>query len=319
MTQPITASSSADSPVTLIVGCDGRVGNALMASLARSGKRVVGTTRRTESVDDSHIFLDLSHDLLNWQTPWPVEVALLCAGVTSIDACRRDPATTARVNVHGVATLVENLIAKGAFVVYLSSIAVFDGGVPYPKQEDSPSPATEYGRQRVETERLVNQFGDSAAIVRFSRILEPREALFSAWKESLGKGQPIYPFSDMKMAPLPVSCAVSVLRLVSDQRLAGTLQVSGNRDISYADAARVGAAALEADVGLVRPVLASEAHDGPSWLPRYTTMNIHRLRATLGIEPPDVSWTVRSSFIRPAVFEPSGVLSQTVGGIPRAL
>jgi dTDP-4-dehydrorhamnose reductase len=190
--------------------------------------------------------------------------------------------------------------------VYLSSIAVFDGAAPYPKQEDLPSPATEYGRQRVETEELLGRMGESVAIVRFSRILGSQEPLFAAWTKSLNKGEAIHPFSDMKMAPVPVNCAISVLRLVADQRLAGTLQVSGNRDISYADAAELGASVLGADPSLVQPRLASEADEVPAWLPRYTTMNIDRLKATLGIEPPDVSWTVQSSFTQLQVMAPLG-------------
>ena len=284
-------------PVTLIVGSDSLIGGALMAHLQRAGERVVGTTRRREGVDESHLYLDLSEDVKGWQCPWPIAVAVVCAGVTKIEACRRDPVATARVNVQGVSALVKNLVARGAFVIYLSSNQVFDGSVPYRLPDNPVSPVTEYGRQKAEAERRISPWGDSVAIVRFTKILGPKSPLFFAWAESLKNGESIQPFSDMFMAPMPLACAVSVLRLVADRRLPGILQVSGEGDVSYAEAAHLGARLLNADPSLVQPVEASKSGRFIELLPTHTTLNTARLKSTLGIVPPDVRWTIEMAFM----------------------
>ena len=270
-----------------------------MAHLQRAGERVVGTTKRPEAVDESHLYLDLSEDMEGWQCPWPIAVAVVCAGVTKLGTCRRDPAATAQVNVQGVSALVKNLVARDAFVIYLSSNQVFDGSVPHRLPDDPISPVTEYGRQKAEAERRISQWGDSVAIVRFTKVLGPTVPRFSAWLEALRNGETIQAFSDMYIAPVPLSCAVSVLRLVGDRRLSGILQVSGGSDISYAEAAHLGARMLGVNPSLVQPVEASRSGRYTEPVPANTTLNIDRLRSALGIVPPDVKWTVETAFVKP--------------------
>jgi dTDP-4-dehydrorhamnose reductase len=263
----------------------------------RAGVPVVGTTRRQEALDESHVYLDLSEDVTEWRCPWPVSVVVLCAAETKLDACRRDPVGTARVNVEAVSVLVKNLVAQGAFVIYLSSNRVFDGSVPHCKPDAPISPVTEYGRQKAETERLISQWGVSVAIVRFTKILGAATPLFCAWGRALKNGDRIHPPSDIYMSPVPLTCAVSVLRLVGDLRLPGILQVSGSCDVSYADAARFGARLLKADSSLVQPVEVSTSGSLLEPEPAYTALNIDRLKATLGIVPPDVEWTIEKTFM----------------------
>jgi len=283
-------------PVILIVGSDSVVGRALMAYLQEAGDRVVGTTKRRESVDELHLYLDLSEDVEGWRCPWPVAVAVVCAGVTKLDACWRDPVATARVNVQNVPALVKNLVATGTFVIYLSSNQVFDGSVPHRLPDDPVSPATEYGRQKAEAERQISQWGDSAAIVRLTKIIELPFPLFSRWADSLEKEEVISPFVDMSMAPVPLNGAISILRIVADLRLPGILQVSGNEDISYAEAAGIGARLLGLDLGLVKPITVSEFGSYMETVPANTTLNIDRLKYVLGVVPPDVRWTIKRAF-----------------------
>ncbi len=280
----------------LIVGSDSFVGRALMAYLQQSGEPVLGTTRRHETVDEAHLYLNLAEGLGEWQCPQPVAIAIVCAGVTKLEACQRDPVTTARVNVQATTALVKKLVTKGVFVIYLSTNQVFDGAKPHRLPDDPVSPVTVYGRQKAEAERQISQWGDSVAIVRFTKILEPKPPLFIEWAESLKHGKIIHPFSDMFMAPIPLSCAVSVLRLVADRRLPGTLQVSGESDVSYAEAALLGTRLLKADPNRVQPVKASESGRFTEPLPTHTTLNIDRLKSALGITPPVIRWTIETAF-----------------------
>lgn len=283
-------------PVTLIVGSDSVVGGALFGHLVRAGERVIGTSRRGADLDQFHWYLDLSQGSESWRFPWPVSVAVICAGITKLEACRREPVASARVNVKATVALAEKLAAQGAFVIYLSTNQVFDGSQPYRKPDDAMSPATEYGRQKAEAERRIGKLGNSVAIVRFTKILELRPLLFSTWIEVLRETKPIQPFSDMFMAPVPLACAISVLRLVADRRMSGIIQVSGGIDTTYAEAAAIGARLIDADEGLIQPIRACESGFYSEPVPAHTTLNIDRLKSSLGVEPPDVRWTIQAAF-----------------------
>jgi dTDP-4-dehydrorhamnose reductase len=286
-------------PRYLVVGADGMVGSALVTGLRQTGLSVLGTTRRRERVNQNCLHLDLADDLQHWRPPHPVDVAVLCAGETRLQACKNNPAQSAKVNVEGVLQLAKNLQSAGAFVIYLSTNQVFDGSVPFRSPHDPCCPVTEYGRQKAEVERRLGRAGAPGAIVRFTKILGPRIPLFATWAGSLRRGHGIQPCSDMKLAPVPLSCAVSVLLLVAGRRLPGIFHVSGDRDISYEDAARAGAIAMGADPRLLKPVKAAEIGVDSDFSPAHTTLNMEFLKLSLGIVPPSVEWTIQTAFVNP--------------------
>ena len=132
-------------PLYLIVGADSMVGSALITRLRQTGARVLGTTRRRENVSEECLHLDLADNVQQWRPPQPVDVAILCAGVTALQACKNNPTESAKINVAGLTQLARNLFRDGAFVIYLSTNQVFDGSVPFRSAHDPRCPVTEYG------------------------------------------------------------------------------------------------------------------------------------------------------------------------------
>ena len=95
--------------INLIVGTDGKIGGALLQRLKRSGKQVLGTTRRMEKVQKDNLYLNLAEDVSDWPVPDGVQAAVICAGVSSVGACASDPLGTAQVKVDG--TLLRRTMA----------------------------------------------------------------------------------------------------------------------------------------------------------------------------------------------------------------
>ena len=285
-----------EKPVTLVIGVDSLIGGALYEHLKRAGEPVLGTTRRNGDTGESHLLLDLSGDLSFPQLPHDVGAAVFCAGVTSIERCARYPLETTKVNVDAVSTVAERLVKRGAFVVYLSSNLVFDGSTPFSAATAAYSPCNEYGRQKAQAEMKVRAFGAAAAVIRFTKVLGPRHPVFRSWVEKLMGGEAVHPFSDLTFSPIPLNCAVSVLRLVIDKRLPGIWQVSGNRDITYADAARIGTRRMGLADEMVQPIPGYQAGHLEAEPPPNTTLNVDRLRSEIGVVPPDVLWTIEDAF-----------------------
>lgn len=275
---------------TLIIGVDGMIGGALMTHLERAGASVQGSYILPQAAGENRFELDLQSDLSSWHPPFPVHTAYICAGITSLDDCRKNPERAERINVKGTMAAAKTLLEQGAFIVFLSSNQVFDGSKPFMESDHPCAPLNEYGRQKAKTELLLREFGDSAAIVRLTKVLG-YNSIFEKWVKALKAGEMIRPFTDMTVAPVPLETVVSVLRLVGDRQESGFWQVSGEKDIPYADAAK-----LCADILAVRHLLQCiSSKDSGIVLeayPKYTSLNIDRIRDTFGIVPPSIEHVI---------------------------
>jgi dTDP-4-dehydrorhamnose reductase len=281
----------------LVVGGDSMIGAALVGRLERAGKSVVSTTRRRETTGSSRLFLDLSGDVDEWELPARVSVAVLCAGVTKIEECQRDPASTSHINVVSTVKLARRLTAAGAFTVYLSTNQVFDGSMARRRPHDLPSPQTEYGKQKAQVEREIAALGsDAVSIVRLTKVFGSKPQLLEGWINSLRHGDVIHPFRNMLISPVSLDFVVSALERVIDRRLPGILHVSGDTEISYAEVAYYLAKKLGIAAHLVQPVDSIEAGIPAAAAPRHTSLDTTRLSAELELEPPNVWTAIASAF-----------------------
>lgn len=281
----------------LVVGCDGLIGNALGKHLEDLPAVVYRTTRRACTVGASFA-LDLTDfsrdpnatdDLERLAQTGPL-TAFLAAAVTGYDQCENDPAGSRRVNVTNTCLLAERLFAHGAFVVFLSSSAVFSGD--HAVTEDSVSdPRSEYGRQKADAEaRLIEagwrqSIGTGVAIVRISKVLAPNTPIINSWRDSLCRGENIYPFLDLRISPVSLSYVVDGLVELGVGRQNGVFHLSGERDVTYADLARELAVVWGYSSGRVRPVTIAEAGICSSCAPKYPSLGMARTTQATGLSP----------------------------------
>jgi dTDP-4-dehydrorhamnose reductase len=183
--------------------------------------------------------------------------------------------------------LARRLAGDGAFVVFLSTNLVYDGSVPLRRADEATCPVTEYGRQKAAVERALLAAGAAVSIVRLTKVVTGEVMPFRGWLQALQNRESIYPFADMVMAPVPLSFAIEALHRIADRRLEGIVQVSAERDISFADAARRLASRMSAPLDLVRPVSAAEAGRSFEVMPKHTTLDTSRLRVEVEMTPPE--------------------------------
>ena len=272
---------------SLIVGADGQIGGAILERLATRGIPVLGTVLAGPAAA-GHRVLDLGGDPQGWKLPEQVSTAYLCAAITSLDACGRDPQGTARVNVSRTVAIGKMLVDRGAFVVFLSSNQVYDGLVPFRRQSDPPCPKNEYGRQKAEAERQLLALGNAVAVVRLTKVLGPGAALLASWRRALAAREVVHPFSDMVMAPVSRPFTVAALEKVAAARNPGLYQLSADRDVSYAAAAAHLAARWGVGPELVQPIESRQAGIPPEVVQPHTTLDMARAQADLGLSPPSV-------------------------------
>lgn len=279
----------------LVVGMDGQIGREVMGGFRAWGTDVRGTTRRPNGTSHGVIFLDLSHDVSLWKAPSNVSVAIFCAAVSTLEGCRRDPGGSRKINVENTLRVAEKLVRTGARVIFLSSNQVFDGAIPHSPADRVVSPLTEYGRQKVDSEKGLLGLGDRVAILRLSKVFRGVSPLLADWVKTLREGGIIHPFSDVRMAPLPAGFVVDVLRRLCISFRPGVWQVSASDDVTYAEAARFLSRGLGTHEHQVQPVLVRDSMPGGEEWPWYSSLDCSRLQRELGMSAPDLWKTIEGA------------------------
>ena len=105
------------------------MGKAIIEHLKRFGQKVVATTRRRQNVSNSSLFLDLRGNVSSWDIPEGIDKVFLCASVTKMEQCRRQPEESKRVNVDNMLLLAARLSERGISIIYPSTSQLFDGHV----------------------------------------------------------------------------------------------------------------------------------------------------------------------------------------------
>jgi dTDP-4-dehydrorhamnose reductase len=278
----------------LLVGGDSEIGAATRAFLTAQGHAVAATTRRAERASHDRPWLDLATPLQVWEPPAGTRSACIFAAMARLAACAADPAGTAHINVTQTLALIERLLARGVHVLFLSTNQVFDGTIPHTPAETPASPLSEYGHQKARVEAALHEhirLGAPAAILRLSKVVSRGMPLIGDWMRTLSTGREIRAFHDMTLAPVPTEMVSAAVGALMQDCASGIYQLTGPRDVSYAEVGRFVAGHLDAEPSLVTEISAFEAGLPEGATPRHTTLDSSLLRDRYGFEVPDV-WQV---------------------------
>jgi dTDP-4-dehydrorhamnose reductase len=179
-----------------LTGASGLVGSAFARAAARRGHHVIGTVGTFAGAVEglaAQRTVDLARegDVTAAVLDAFPEAIVNCAAVSVPEQCDADPARAQALNVALPATLARLAHHVGARLVHLSSEQVFDGTrtIPY-SVADPVAPINLYGRQKVESERLVHAAAAEWAVTLRAPLLmgnsaagkrSSHERLFADW------------------------------------------------------------------------------------------------------------------------------------------
>jgi dTDP-4-dehydrorhamnose reductase len=179
-------------------------------------------------------------------------------------------------------------------VLFLSTNQVFDGNQANVPADAPHSQVSEYGRQKARTEAgLIARMetGAPIAILRLAKAVSPNMALVRDWIGALKARQPIRAFGDMVMAPVPTALVADVILALMQSRAEGIFQLTGPRDVSYADTARYLAERLGVDPKLVEETSALDHGQPVGATPRHTTLDSSATCRRFAVQCPE-AWPV---------------------------
>jgi dTDP-4-dehydrorhamnose reductase len=296
--------SSAPSLPLLITGVPGVAGyNAFIHFRRKYGSAVVGTRRRDNWPLNAEGVLacDENRDELRRLFDQHCFAAVLnCGGSCKLKSCEMDPLMAWRVNVQGIATLLDALEGRDARLVHLSIDLVFSGtrGGNY-REEDPTDPVTVYGKTMEIAERLILQRRPEACILRISL---PMGVSFNGhagaidWIQSrFKKDRRATLYLDEVRTPAYTDCLNHVLEDVLARDLAGLYHAGGPRPLSLFQIAQI-----VNRVGGYRPdrLIGCPRRDAGPMPPRAgdVSMNSDKLVRGLGYAPFD-PWPADERFV----------------------
>src|SRR5215467_11236750 len=215
-------------PRAIITGAAGLIGQYLVRSASRWAPdwQVLGLTRDQLDLTDqgavTSVFRHHHPDLI-----------IHCAALSRTKDCERDPDRAKRINVEATATLSD--LARNIRFIFLSSGEVFDGATGWYCESDEPNPINEYGRTKLEAERVVLQ-NPIQTVVRIVLTAGTSDSGNRSFVEDMvtaaRAGNTVTLYADEFRCPLPAGVVARALWDVAKQDNPGLYHLGGSERLS---------------------------------------------------------------------------------------
>lgn len=212
-----------------------------------------------------------------------------CAGIANVDYVEQHPDESRHSNLEGTRNIVQLCREYGAYLVYVSTNAVFDGNsAPY-SEDAHVNPINRYGQIKVECETLTVTELEECAVARpilmygWNRA-ETRKNPVSWMVETLRAGKPLKLVDDVYENPVyNMQCGRAIWRML-ETRPWGVVHIAGKEIINRYEFGLKVAEAFGLDKGLISPVH-SDFFPSIAPRPKNTAFITEKMEHELGVEP----------------------------------
>ena len=217
------------------------------------------------------------------------DAILHTAALTDVDKCETEKEAASRVNHRATKVLSESAKRVGAFFLYVSTDAVFDGKKGMYRETDQPRPINHYGETKLLGEESVKASGVEYCIARASVIYGSRRAAqkenFALWViGKLNAGEVVSIVRDQFVSPSLNSNVAEMTLEAVERRQTGIFHMAGASRVSRYDFAVALADAFGLDASLVEPVIMDEM----KWVakrPRDSSLDVSKAASLLSKKP----------------------------------
>ena len=158
----------------VIIGASGSLGHQLFTECVGKQLNVVGTAfRRTQ---EGLLHFDLLGQSIAELIPdlGPRDCVYLLSAYTRPDWIFGHSQKSRALNVEALQHTADQVLSRGARLVFVSSSMVFDGASGGYRETDRTSPTTLYGKQKVEVENFLRQSAGNWCIIRTNSTITHR-------------------------------------------------------------------------------------------------------------------------------------------------
>jgi len=249
----------------LITGASGLLGSNLVYTAAQSYKVTAVThLHRLYHPGVEIIRADLTQpgsalEIIRTSRP---DVIVHAAAEANVDRCEQDE-DWANLHNQEMAREVANAAQMtNAYLIHISTDAVFDGSKDRLSESDNVSPINVYGRSKAAGEITVRDICPDAAIVRtnfYGWNMLDKLSLAEWFLENLEQGRACPGFEDVLITPVLVNDLVSSLLLLIEYHLSGIFHIGGADCVSKYQFGRTLADVGGYEIDLILPGSVGEA------------------------------------------------------------
>jgi dTDP-4-dehydrorhamnose reductase len=163
--------SQVDRMKVLITGSSGMLGWDLVKRFQRDYEVVGMANVESQELKIPFYKIDLTSQRTVQETiiKEVPQLIIHAAAFTDVDACESSQDIAFAVNANGTRWVAEAAKKIGASLYYISTDYVYDGKKPEPYEEsDAPNPKSIYGKSKLQGERIIEELGLKALVIRTS-------------------------------------------------------------------------------------------------------------------------------------------------------
>jgi dTDP-4-dehydrorhamnose reductase len=205
--------------------------------------------------------------------------------------CEENPALARAINIDGVGYLCEAAKKVGAKLIHISTDWVFDGMKERYKEDDVPNPLNEYGRSKLEGEKVVQHSGVNHCIIRTSlygwNLRTDKFCYAEMVLNKLEKGEEFCAPDDQFLAPILANILAEAMFEIYAKDITGVLSVTGSEACSRYHFCRTAAEVFGLNRDLVKPIPISLEYFGVS-APKHQSLDVTRAKSLLRTKLPGI-------------------------------
>lgn len=248
----------------MVVGASGLLGQHMMSAGREMGLAMTGTHNTVDQGPTVHMDITDPDSVSRGMEAACPELVVLCAAMTNVDQCEREPGSAYKVNMEGVLNVASECRSSGAKLVYISTDYVFNGlkGARYHEFEPA-DPLSIYAKSKLEGERVTLDASRANLVCRVSVVYGwnrlSGKSNFVTWViDSLRKGQEIRLYDDQLVSPTYAPSAARDILELGLGNMKGICHTSGPDCLSRYDIGRLVAETFDLDASLIRAVKTAE-------------------------------------------------------------
>lgn len=280
----------------LITGSNGFIGQKMMTEvLADKNFDLIALSRGSNRYSNPEGYLYIDGDVCNPEQMAEVisqhrpHFIIHTVAMANVEACEANIEACEQVNVEPIKTLVSLSEKYDVHLIHLSTDFIFDGKEGPYAETAIPHPLNEYGKSKLEAEKLIQASSIKWAIIRTILVYgvpndKDRSNLILWVKNSLEAGKKINVVTDHYRMPTLVEDLTKATLSIMDKQAKGIYHISGSEGYSIYDIAMQVAKFWDLDTSLIQPVDSSTIESAVC-RPSYTGFVLDKAMADLDFRP----------------------------------
>ena len=245
------------------------------------------------------------------------DVIIHCASLANIDECEKNQSLTKRINILATKDLVDSVIDTEAYLIYISTDAVYDGKEGnYSEDTGKIDPQNYYGQSKYEGELEILR-GKKSLIFRtnfFGWNIQEKKSLGEWILGEIKANRPINCFQDAYFSTIYTLELARIIDIAIRENLTGVYNCGGSNSCSKYEFARKIADCFGFDKSFINAI-SIDNHNFKAKRGKNLSLNVDRLQDALDYRLPSIDQSIDAFYRDYKCGLPEGIKKQQVGSM----